>query len=481
MRGKGGAWLAKLGGFISFLREAILIKPRTPPGVLELLPGEQIAFQRMLDDIRTGFESFGFLPVETPVFELSEVLLTKSGGETERQVYFVQSTGALEKFAEGGGQGRPELALRFDLTVPLARYVAQHEHALTFPFRRYQMQRVYRGERAQRGRFREFYQCDIDVIGKDSLSPRHDAEIPAVIHAVFERLGIGEFTIWLNHRKLLRGFFEGLGIEEARQDAVLRELDKLDKRGEDAVRETLISTEFGLDADTTERLLAFSRLRSEGHADALEKLQALGSGSEQFEQGRAELIATLEQLRAMGLPESRYAVNLSIARGLDYYTGIVYETTLDAHPEIGSICSGGRYDDLASHYSKSRLPGVGISIGLSRLFWQLREAGLVQAARSSVDVLVGLLAEADFADALALSQQLRADGLRVETQMEPRKIARQFQYADRAGIRFVALRGEGERAAGTVTLKDLSDGKQETIEMASAGDWLLGRINGEMA
>ncbi len=439
-----------------------VIKPRTPAGVLELLPREQVVFQRMLDGIRSTFESFGFLPVETPVFELSEVLLTKTGGETERQVYFVQSTGALEKQEAG----LPEMALRFDLTVPLARYVAEHEHELVFPFRRYQMQRVYRGERAQRGRFREFYQCDIDVIGKDALSPRYDAEIPAVIHAVFEKLAIGEFTIQFNHRKLLRGFFEGLGIEGERQDLVLRELDKLDKRGEEAVHATLTGDGFGLSAETADRLLAFSRIRSTGHADALAKLESLGAGTAQFEEGRQALRDTLEQLKAMGIPESRYAINLSIARGLDYYTGIVYETTLNAHPQIGSICSGGRYEDLASHYTKSKLPGVGISIGLSRLFWQLREASLLPMAENGVDVLVALLDDNGFADALALSQRLRVAGWKVETQMESRKIAKQFLYADKAGIRVVVLRGDSERANDQVTLKDLRSGEQQTVAMA---------------
>ena len=456
-----------------------MIKPRTPPGVMELLPREQIAFQQMLDTIRHTYEAFGFLPMETPVFELSDVLLTKTGGETERQVYFAQSTGALEKSREEGAAASvPELALRFDLTVPLARYVAEHEHDLAFPFRRYQIQRVYRGERAQRGRFREFYQCDIDVIGKDALSSRYDAEIPAVINAVFERLAIGDFTIQFNHRKLLRGFFEGLGIQGERQMLVLRELDKLDKRGEETVRATLMGEEFGLDAATADRLLAFSRVRSVSHDDALQKLATLGEGTPLFNEGRDALVATLQQLKAMGIPESRYAINLSIARGLDYYTGIVYETTLDAHPQIGSICSGGRYDDLASHYTKSKLPGVGISIGLTRLFYQLREAGLVDVAASNVDVLVALLDDAGFADALALSQTLRGRGLRVETQMEARKIAKQFQYADRAGIRFVALRGEGERSDGTVTLKDLRSGEQETLPLEAAVDWLVGRLGG---
>ena len=423
---------------------------------MELLPRDQIAFQRMLDAIRRTFEGFGFLPVETPVMELSEILLTKSGGETERQVYFVQSTGALEKRDEG----LPELALRFDLTVPLARYVAEHEHELAFPFRRYQMQRVYRGERAQRGRFREFYQCDIDVIGKDALSPRFDAEVPAVIAAVFERLAIGDFTIQLNHRKLLRGYFEGQGIEGEAQFAVLRELDKLDKRGEDAVRATLAGDGFGLADAVVDRLMAFSKVRSQGHDDALAKLDALGAGTALFEEGRAELRAILQQLRALGVDEARYALNLSIARGLDYYTGVVYETTLDAYPQIGSICSGGRYENLASHYTKSKLPGVGISIGLTRLFYQLREAGLVGTAASSVDVLVALLDEAGLEHALALSQRLRAAGLNVETQLEARKLGKQLQYADKAGIRFVAIRGEDEAARGVVAVKDLQRGDQ---------------------
>ncbi|MGY0559643.1 histidine--tRNA ligase [Luteimonas sp. A277] len=444
-----------------------MIKPRTPPGVMELLPREQIAFQRMLDTIRRSFEGFGFLPIETPVFELSDVLLTKSGGETERQVYFVQSTGALEK----GDEGRPDMALRFDLTVPLARYVAEHEHDLAFPFRRYQMQRVYRGERAQRGRFREFYQCDIDVIGKDALSPRYDAEIPAVIHSVFKALGLGGLTIWMNHRKLLRGWFEGLGIEGDQQLAVLRELDKLDKRGADAVRDTLRGEGFNLGEDAVAKLMAFSQVRSSGHDDALARLDALGSGTPLFEEGRAELREALERLRSMGVPESDYAINLSIARGLDYYTGMVYETTLDDYPQIGSICSGGRYDDLASHYTKSKLPGVGISIGLTRLFWQLRDAGLVDMADSTVDVLVTLMDDAGLDHALALSQRLRAAGLNVETQMEPRKLGRQFQYADRAGIRFVVVRGEDEAARGVVAVKDLRRGEQFEVaedEVASA-------------
>lgn len=447
-----------------------MIKPRTPPGVLELLPREQIAFQRMLDTIRRTFERYGFLPVETPVMELTEVLLTKTGGETERQVYFMQSTGSLEK----GADGLPEMAMRFDLTVPLARYVAEHEHDLVFPFRRYQMQRVYRGERAQRGRFREFYQCDIDVIGKDALSTRYDAELPAVIASVFEALAIGEFTIQFNHRKLLRGFFEGQGIGEGeRQVAVLREIDKLDKRGEAAVRETLVGEGFGLSGEVADTLLAFSRVRAVGHDAAQAALDALGAGTPLFEEGRDELREVLRQLRALGVADSRFALNLSIARGLDYYTGIVYETTLNANPEIGSICSGGRYENLASHYTKSKLPGVGISIGLTRLFWQLREAGLVDVAESSVDVLVSLMDEAGLDTALALSQRLRAAGLNVETQLEARKFKKQMEYANKAGIRFVVIRGEEEAAKGVVAVKDLRRGEQFEVAEAELARTLL--------
>ncbi len=441
-----------------------LTAPRMPPGVLEMLPLDQIAFQEMLDTIRRTYERFGFLPVETPVMELSDVLLTKEGGETERQVYFVQSTGALEQ-----GE-RPEMALRFDLTVPLARYVAQHEHDLSFPFRRYQMQRVYRGERAQRGRFREFYQCDIDVIGKDSLSIRYDAELPAVIYQVFRDLRIGPFTIQLNNRKLMRGFFENLGIADGeRQTLVLREVDKLDKRGADYVRDTLTGEGFGLTAAQAQQILDFVQIRSTGHADALAQLGALAAragtaAGATFAAGIAELREVLQLIRAFGVPEACYALNLSIARGLDYYTGTVYETHLDEHPQIGSICSGGRYENLATHYTKSKLPGVGISIGATRLFWQLREAGLLGSADSSVKVLVTQMDEAQLPAYIELANGLRAAGINTEVVMEAGKLARQFKYADRAGIRFVLVLGPDELAKGVVTVKDMR--KQDQFEVA---------------
>ena len=452
-----------------------MIKPRTPAGTLELLPGEQRAFNHMLEVIGRNYRRFGFLPIETPVFELSEVLLTKTGGETERQVYFVQSTGALEQ------GGAPELALRFDLTVPLARYVAEHEHQLAFPFRRYQIQRVYRGERAQKGRFREFYQCDIDVIGKDSLSVRHDAEIPAVIHAVFSELAIGPFTISLNNRKILRGFFEAMGIGDGeRQALVLREIDKIDKRGAEAVAQTLKGEGFGLPHATVEKILGFVLRRSSSHESAMAILAALKAECPQTAEGVDELAEVLALIKALGVPEERYALNFSIARGLDYYTGTVYETTLDDYPQIGSICSGGRYDSLASHYSKSKLPGVGISIGASRLFWQLREAGLIKPDAQSHMVLVGLMRDEDLPEALAIARELRGAGIDCEVQLEARKLAKQFQYADKVGFSYMVLCGESEQAKGVVGLKNLATGKQVEIArgellpcLRQARDWGL--------
>ncbi len=436
---------------------------RTMPGVLELLPPEQIAFQDMLDTIRGNFQRFGFLPIETPAIEFADILLTKQGGETERQVYFVQSTGALSALDRDADE-KPELALRFDLTVPLARYVAEHERDLSFPFRRYQIQRVYRGERAQRGRFREFYQCDIDVIGKDRLSVRYDAEMPAVIHSVFRDLRIGPFQIQLNNRKLMRGYFESLGVTSDQQMLVLREVDKLDKRGAEAVRATLIGAPLGLSDAAVARIMAFVEVRSHSHADALARLDALEGGGDLFEQGRSELKEVLQLIRAFGVPESHYALNLSIARGLDYYTGTVYETHLLEHPQIGSICSGGRYDNLAGNYTTSHLPGVGISIGATRLFWQLREAGLLGAASSTVQVLVTMMDEAQLPAYLELATQLRNAGIATEVVMEPGKLAKQFKHADRAGVRFVAVLGPDEQAKGVVTLKDMR--KQEQFEVA---------------
>lgn len=447
-----------------------LIPAKTPPGVMELLPKEQIAFQRMLDTIRRGYERFGFLPIETPVFETVEVLLTKSGGETEKQVYFVQSTGALQ-------QGRPpELALRFDLTVPLARYVAEHERELAFPFRRYQIQRVYRGERAQKGRFREFYQCDIDVIGKDSLSLHYDAEMPAVIDHVFQELGVGGFTIHLNNRKILHGLLEGLGITgDETRTLVLREIDKLDKLGRDQVVANLTGAPIGLDRALALRLMDLIAFAG-SNAEILDRLATLDVDNAAFRQGVSELATVLDGLKGFQVPEARVRVNLAIARGLDYYTGTVYETLLDDFPGIGSVCSGGRYDNLASHYTRSRLPGVGLSIGLTRLFYQLREAGLVKAEDSTIEVLVTQLDPALAADYFEIASTLRAAGVNTEIQLEPAKIAKQMKYADKAGIRLAVLMGSDEKARGSITVKDLRDGTLQEVARTELVAAVLARL-----
>ncbi len=437
------------------------IQPRTPPGVLELLPPQQLAFQRMLDTIRRGFERFAFLPVETPAFELTSVLLTKSGGETEKQVYFVQSTGALAKGqAAGAVPAVPELALRFDLTVPLARYVAEHEHELNFPFRRYQIQRVYRGERAQKGRYREFYQCDIDVIAKDTLPLAYDAEIPAVIHGVFRELAFGAFTIRVNNRKLLRGLLESLGIEEAAHAAVLHEVDRLGKLSRTEV-EGRLASEAKLEPAVATRLLELLTANRGDSRAALATLRAFAGGNAMFLEGLAELEAVYAGTLALGVPESQFAIDLAIARGLDYYTGTVYETFLDDHPELGSICSGGRYENLAGHYTKSKLPGVGISIGATRLFSKLVELKVLGAAAGTTAHVIVLHAEAELAaEYAAIATELRGAGWNVEVYGAAEKLGKQLKYADRAAVPLAVLYGTREREAAIVKLKDLRPGAE---------------------
>lgn len=447
-----------------------LITPRTPPGTLELLPAQQMAFQRFLATIRDGFERFGFVPVETPVFETTDVLLGKTGGETEKQVYFVQSTGSRQQGHE------PDLALKFDLTVPLARYVAQHEKGLAFPFRRYQMQRVYRGERAQKGRYREFYQCDVDVIGKDQLPLLYDAEMPAVIAHIFETLRIGDFTISINNRKLLQGLLEALGLQDnAVQTVVVREIDKLDKIGPEGVDKGLADPEIGLGAEPRAKLLR--ALTSQGdHGTVLETLAALGSGNARFDAGHAEIVQVLDTMLGLGVAERRVRINPAIARGLDYYTGTVYETHLDTAQGLGSIASGGRYEDLASHYTKSRLPGVGISIGATRLFSHLLANDLVDLGHARRRVLVTCMDRALVSDYLDLARRLRDAGIATELQFEAAKLAKQMKYADRAGFGWVLIMGEDEKLKGTVTLKDLVSGQQEQVGIGDLTDHMKSRI-----
>ena len=433
------------------------VQPRTPPGVLELLPPQQLAFQRMLDTIRRGFERFGFLPVETPAFDLTEVLLTKSGGETEKQVYFVQSTGSLK-------QGdTPELALRFDLTVPLARYVAQHEHQLVFPFRRYQIQRVYRGERAQKGRYREFYQCDIDVIGKDTLALAYDAEVPAVIHGIFTELAIGKFTIRINNRKLLRGLLSSFDIPLDRHAAELHEVDRLGKLPRADVEQRLAAADGPALAPATATKLLDLLVDSPRDAGVFERLRALPPNAD-LTDGIEELARVYTGGIALGIPADSFAIDLSIARGLDYYTGTVYETFLDEHAKLGSICSGGRYENLAGHYTKSKLPGVGISIGATRLFSQLLDMGLMGQTDGAVAQVLVLQVEPPLALVYAeLATELRAAGLNVEVYGSDDKLAKQFKYADRSRIPLAVVLGSRERDAGIVKVKDLKSATEHEV------------------
>lgn len=433
-----------------------LIQPRTPSGTLELLPRDQMVFQHMLDVIRRGYERFGFVQVETPVFELKDVLLTKSGGETEKQVYFVQSTGSLQ-------QGHaPDMALHFDLTVPLARYVAQYERELAFPFRRYQIQRSYRGERPQKGRAREFYQCDIDVIGKDKLDAAYDAELPAIIVQIFTELGIGDFTIHFSNRKLLMGLLAGWGVTaEETQKLVLREIDKLDKIGVQKVKELIV--ELGLSPDLAAKLMDLVALKGTKD-EMLAALRGMKSENPVFLEGLAEITKMVELLRALGVPEERTRINLAIARGLDYYTGTVYETLIDAHPEIGSVCSGGRYENLASMYTKSKLPGVGLSIGATRLYEQLASLNLLPPVPHTVQVLITQLEPERSAEYLALAAELRAVGLTVENYLEPAKLDKQLKYADKNGMPIAILFGTKEVEAGTVLVKELARKIQHEVK-----------------
>jgi histidyl-tRNA synthetase len=427
----------------------------------------------MLDTIRRGFERFGFVPVETPVFELTKVLLTKSGGETEKQVYFVQSTGALKQ-GEGGAAELPELALRFDLTVPLARYVAEHEAKLNFPFRRYQIQRVYRGERAQKGRYREFYQCDIDVIGKDHLPLAYDAEIPAVIHGIFRELAFGPFTIYVNNRKLLRGLLVAFGVADDRHEAVLHEIDRLGKQPREELEARLAGEGFGLDPGAVAQLFDLMTGHAGDSRAAFEALRRFERANATFTEGLDELQRVYDGTLALGVPERALRLNLAIARGLDYYTGTVYETLLDDHPRLGSICSGGRYENLAGHYTKSRLPGVGISIGATRLFSQLLEMNLIDTARAAVAHVLVLAVEPALApDCARIAAELRDAGLNVEVYGGDDKLGKQLKYADRSKIPLALLYGTREKDAGIVKVKDLRDAAVTKEHDVSRSDLVL--------
>ena len=430
-----------------------IIKPRTLSGFMELLPGKQARFEKMLEILRRTYSLYGFAALDTPAIEDAQILLAKGGGETEKQIYRFQ-------------KGDSDLALRFDLTVPLAKYVALHANDLCFPFRRYQISKVYRGERAQRGRFREFYQADIDIIGDGKLDILNEAEIPAIIYRVFKGFGLNRFQIRVNNRKILNGFYEMLHLSHKASE-IMRTVDKLDKIGTRKVGFALID-DLGISEDHADEILEFMMIRGT-NAEVLEKLEEYRGRNETFDQGLDELVAVTANLAAFGVPEENFAVDLTIARGLDYYTGTVYETTLLDHPEIGSVCSGGRYDDLAGYYTERKLPGVGISIGLTRLFYVLDEQGLLNPALPTApcDVLVLPMTD-DPAPAIVLAEALRSGGVRVQLYGEKKKFKQKLSYADKLGVPFVVLLGEDEIAENKCSVKDMRTGVQEKLTTGEA-------------
>ena len=419
-------------------------EPRTLAGFMELMPNEQILFEQIKQKIEKTYQKFGFLPLDTPILELSEVLLAKAGGETEKQIY------RFEK-------GDTDISMRFDLTVPLAKYVAKNYGNLSFPFRRYQIGKVYRGERTQKGRFREFYQCDIDIIGDGELSVINDAELPSVIYNIFKELGFDDFTIRINNRKILNGLFESLNQKENATE-ILRIIDKIEKIGKEAVIEELEKIE--IQSDAINKIMDFIEI--EGTTDEkLQKLNELNIKNEEFEKGLYELTQVVKYVRIFGIPEANFKVDLTIARGLDYYTGTVYETFLNQYRELGSVCSGGRYENLAEYYTDKQLPGVGISIGLTRLFYKLNELQLIKAEKKSIaEVLVVPMVQ-DLTVPIQIATDLRKKGISTEVYLNDKKLKAKMKYADKLEIPYVIVVGEDEINSGIVKIKNMKTGEEK--------------------
>ena len=441
------------------------VQPRTLSGFMELMPARQIQFDRMMAVLRESYSLYGFTPLDTPIIEASEVLLAKGGGETEKQIYRFQ-------------KGDSDLSLRFDLTVPLAKYVAQYSGQLAFPFRRFQIGKVYRGERAQRGRFREFYQADIDIIGDGKLDISNDAEIPAIIYRTFTALGLKRFQIRVNNRKILNGFYAMLDLTHE-SGAIMRTVDKLDKIGAAQVKELLMAEEIGLNAEQAGEIMRFIAING-SNAEVLQALEGYRGRHPLFDEGLDELTTVARYLAAFGVPEDHFKVDLTIARGLDYYTGTVYETTMLDHPEIGSICSGGRFDNLAEYYTDKKLPGVGISIGLTRLFFVLEDQGYLNDGLNTApaDVLILPMTD-DLSHAIAMATQLRSAGVRTQLYGEQKKFKQKMSYADKLGVPYVIFLGEEEIASGVAAVKNMRTGEQvkvspdEAVKLIQAGLELL--------
>ena len=424
------------------------IEPRTLPGFMELLPSEQIKFNAMVDKIRKTYEKFGFLPLDTPIIEMADVLLAKAGGETEKQIY---------RFNKGDN----DLALRFDLTVPLAKYVTQYYNDIAFPFKRYQIGKVYRGERPQKGRYREFYQCDIDIIGDGELSLINDAEMPSVIYTTIKELGFEDFTIKINNRKILNGLFSELNVQKQSIE-IMRIIDKLEKIGKENVVKCLQDLE--IENDKIDKIMSFMEI--EGSTDEkIEDLRKLNFKNEMFVQGVEELTQVVKYVRLFGVPDKNFKIDFTIARGLDYYTGTVYETFLNDYRELGSICSGGRYENLAEFYTDKKLPGVGVSIGLTRLFSKLSELNILKEQKQSIAKVMVVSMTEKIDTALDIVSKLRDAGINSNVYVEDKKIKAKFKYADKLQIPYVAVIGEDEEKNGTVTLKNMETGEQEEMSI----------------
>lgn len=425
-----------------------IVKPSILPGFMELLPQDQILFNKILEKIQKVYERYGFIPVDTPVIEKSEVLLAKGGGETEKQVY---------RFNKGSN----DLSLRFDLTVPLARYVAEHMSDLTFPFRRYQIGKVYRGERNQKGRFREFYQCDIDIIGNGKLNIINDAEIPSIIFSIFNEIGLKEFKIHINNRKIMNGVFEY--FEVLNKVEALRIVDKIDKIGTEAVEKEL--EKIDISDDNIRGIIEFINIKGTND-EILNSLKELEISNDSYIEGVEELSKVIHYMRCFGVPDKNFIIDLKITRGLDYYTGTVFETMLDKYPQIGSVCSGGRYDNLAEYYTKEKLPGVGISIGLTRLFYQLKEAGIIGSKGVSTLTEVLVIPVDDSLDySINVASKLRENGIISEVYFEEGKMAKKLNYGNKLGISNVILIGSDEAKSGILTLKDMNTGNQYKLTL----------------
>ena len=425
-----------------------MIQPRTLPGFMELLPTEQILFNQMKDKIIKSYEKFGFLPIDTPVIEMSEVLLAKAGGETEKQIYRFQ-------------KGDNDLSLRFDLTVPLAKYVTEYYNELSFPFRRYQIGKVYRGERPQKGRFREFYQCDIDIIGDGELSIINDAEMPAVIYNTFKELGFDDFTICINNRKILNGLFEQLGQKDNSAE-IMRIIDKLEKIGKDNVIKCL--EDINIDKNIIDNIIDFIEIDGSTD-DKMKKIESLNISNETFTNGLEELKKVVTYIRGFGVPDKNFKIDLTISRGLDYYTGTVYETFLNDYRQIGSVCSGGRYDNLAEFYTDKKLPGVGISIGFTRLFYVLNELNAIKEENKSIAKVLVISMSEDIIPALQTATFLRNNSIPTEIYLENKKLKAKFKYADKLQIPYVIVIGEDEIVNNVVTIKNMQTGEQKTMNI----------------